>query len=804
MDTFGADLRSAARSLRRTPGFSALAIATIAVSIGLTTALYSLVDAVVFRPLPYVEPHRLVEIWGRDDRRTGMRVPGVVLEALRARATTLHVIGTHDPTAGVLQTAEGLVDIRGETVSATLVEVFGVHPLVGRGFVAEDERQGAAAVMLVSFTFWQRYLAGAADAVGHVVYLDEVPYTVVGVMPPEFATAFLASPPEFWTPYAGNRSRDRERELGYELVARLAPHVTIEQASRQVESIASSLDVEAWRNTGRRIGMTALKDEVVRDSGDALQLLLAAVGVLLAIACANLAQLLLARSDRRVIEFATRKAIGAGSGSVFRLALCESLLLSILGATLGVLLAHQLIPAMSALAPTEIPRLADARLSGRVLAMAIVVTAMTGIAFGLAPALRLARLSVIDAMKPTTATAPAPARVRSALVVVQVACAVTLTVLAGLVVQTFLTLLPASPGFATASRATFVWSLREDSLPVAADRRERVRQWMTRLAATPLVRSVAVASSIPFGDDDARNVPIRRADDSTPIDEDTMRTELRAVSENFLSLLEIPLIQGRQFDAGDTAEAPRVAIVNQRLARRLDSRSGALGQVVRIGSSPASPVYRIVGVAADTRWTGATLEVLNEVYTPFAQDRASFGFLIVESTLDVAALTRSIRSEMSAVLPGASLPAARRAVMLDELLGRSVAGPRFSATLFGAFSAIAFGLSLIGLFGLVMYSVSQRRREFGIRTALGAPPRALVMTAVGGAMLLTSLGISLGLGSSIWLTRFVENQLYAIGPFDGPTFAGAAIAMLTAATIAAYIPARRAVRTDPMTSLRCE
>jgi predicted permease len=800
-----ADIRFAIRTLSRTPWFTALAIVTLAVGIGGTTALFSLVDAVLFRPLPFHEPHRLVEIWGRDDRRTGMRVPGPILEALRERSKTLHAIGTHDPSGGVLRTAEGPIDIRGEAVSANFLDVFGVRPLAGRGFVPDDERAGAPAVMLVSFAFWQQHLGGNSEAVGRTVYLDTVPYTVVGIMPPEFATRFDTGRPEFWTPYAGNRSRERERELGYELVARLAPGVSVEQSLREVEAIALGVEVQGWRDTGRRIGMVALKDEVVGDRAYALKLLLAAVVVVLAIACANLAQLLLARSDSRITEFATRKAIGAGAASLFRLALCESLLLSIAGGLGGVVLAYWILPAMLALAPGEIPRLAEATLDGRVLAMAVAISVMTGCAFGFAPALRLSRLSVVQAMKPTMRGAPRErARFRSALVVIQVASAVTLFILAGLVVQTFLTLLPSSPGFATQSRAAFVWSIRENLFPDAADRRRRVNELMQRLEAGPGVDSVGVASSIPFGDDDPRNVPIRRPDDVDPVDEATLRTELRAVSSNFLQLMQIPLIRGRPFDATDAAEAPRVAIVNQTLARRLAPSGTVLGQSIRMGSSTTAPLYQIVGVVADTRWIGTSLDVSNEVYTPFAQDRASFGFLVVHSQLDTMTLTKAIRAEIHAVMPDVALPAERRAITLDELIGRSVAAPRFSATLAGAFSVMAFVLAVIGLFGLVMYSMSQRRQELGIRAALGARPGELIVTSMRSAIALTGIGIIVGLAVGAYLTRFVESQLYAIEPLDVPTFVGAAFVMLSAAALAAYVPAWRAVRSDPMASLRYE
>jgi putative ABC transport system permease protein len=804
MPGFIADIRFAARALTRSPWFIVLAVVTLAVGIGGTTALFSLVDAVLLRPLPFTEPQRLVEIWGRDDRRTGMRVPGPILEALRARSKTLQVIGTHDPTAGVMNTADGAVEVRGETVSANFVDVFGVPPALGRGFVPDDERAGASAVMLVSFSFWQQHLGADPEAVGRVVSLDAVPYTVVGIMPREFRTAFL-NPAEFWTPYSSNRSRARERELGFELVARLSRSVTIDEARREVEAVGSSVHVDGWLEAGRRIGLVPLKEEVVGNRAYALTLLMAAVAVVLAIACANLAQLLLARSDHRITEFATRKAIGASSVQLFRLALFESLLLSIAGGTAGIGVAQWLVPVVRALAPSEIPRLAEASVDGRVMAVAFVLSILTGCVFGLAPALRLSRLSLMQAMKPATGpTSRHRARFRSALVVAQVAAAVTLVVLAGLVVQTFLTLLPSSPGFATESRAAFVWSVRENQFPDAADRRRRINELMQRLEAVPGVLSVAVASGIPFGDDDPDNAPVLAPDDPGPVDDATLRTDVRAVSSNFFELLQIPLLHGRPFTQSDRAETPRVAIVNLTLARRLAPSGSVVGQAVRIGGSARAPLYQIVGVVADTRWWGTTLAPLNETYTPLAQHRASFGFVILKSQLDIATLTKATKNAFNSAMPGAALPAARRAIPLDEMVGRSIAGQRFNATLVGSFSATAMILAVTGLFGLVAYSVSERRQEFGIRIALGAHPTDLIVRSMRSAMVLTTIGIVVGLLAGAYLTRFIESQLYAIDPLDLPTFAGAAILMILVAGSAAYCPARRAAHTDPMKALRYE
>jgi putative ABC transport system permease protein len=797
------DLRFAYRALTKSPWFTLLAVLTLAIGIGGTTVLFSLVNAVLLNPLPFKEPHRLVEIWGRTDQRTGMRVPGAMLEALRARSKTLAAIGTHDPSGGVLNSGGAAIDIRGETVSANFTEVFGVPPLAGRGFVPDDERAGAPAVMLVSFAFWQQYLGADRHAVGRTVLIDGVPYTVVGIMPPDFRTTFGSFPPVFWTPYAGSRSRERERELGYEIVARLAAGVTIDQSRSELEAIAAAVQVEGWQAAGRRLGLVSLRDEVVGDRAYALELMMYAAVLVLAVACANLAQLLLVRSDRRTAEFATRKAIGASVPQLFRLALCESLLLSALGGAAGVAAAHWLVPVVVALAPLEIPRLIDASIDTRVLVMAVATSVLTGCLFGFAPALRLSRLSVTQAMKPATVvTSKHRARFRSALVVVQVAVAVMLLAVGSLVVRTFFTLLPASPGFATASRSAFVWSFIGRQFPDAADRRQRVGDWMERLGAVPGVTAVAVGSGIPFGDDEPRNVPLRQADDVRPVSQTTTRTDFRAVSPNFFQLLDIPVLTGRSFTAGDGSNAPRIGLVNKTLADRLAPSGSVVGQSIRLGSTPTSPVYEIVGVVGNTRWWGTSLAPLNEVYIPLAQDSAQFGFVIVQSGLDTVALTNAIRTTFAAAAPGAALPADRRATPLDELIRRSVAGPRFSATLMASSSITVWVLAVIGLFGLVAYSVSYRHREFGIRTALGAKPADLIVASIRSASLLTVAGVACGLGAAFYLTRVIQSQLYGVTQVDWTTFAFAAMVMIVTGGVAAYVPARRAVRVDPMVGLR--
>ncbi|MGH9162181.1 MAG: ABC transporter permease, partial [Vicinamibacteraceae bacterium] len=344
------DIRFACRTLSRSPWFAALAVVTLALGIGGTTALFSLVDAVLLRALPYGDADRLVAVWAQDKERSGRRVPIPLVEVLRERAATLDAITSTNIMGGTFRTPDGDVEVRGDHVFSSFLEVMRTPPLAGRAFLPHGERPGAAPVMIISHSFWQQRLGGDPEVLGRTLYFHEgprdatsIPYTVVGIMPASFRT-YWGSERDYWTPYSSEHMRALEQEIGHELVARLSPGVTIDEARREVRAIGESVDVEGWRESGRSLGLRPLKDEIVGDSAYALQLLLAAVAVVLAIACANLAQLLLARSDRRVGEFATRKAIGAPTWQLFRLALVESLLLSVAGGVAGIALAYGLLP----------------------------------------------------------------------------------------------------------------------------------------------------------------------------------------------------------------------------------------------------------------------------------------------------------------------------------------------------------------------------------------------------------------------------------------------------------------------------
>jgi putative ABC transport system permease protein len=802
------ELRYAVRSLIKAPGFTTVAVLTLALGIGANTTLFSMLDAVLLKPLPFQEPDRVVEISGRDSERSGRRVPEAIVEAIRAKSATIEAIAIHGPDGGALRTTEGPVRIFGRHVSANYLNVLGVQPFIGRGFLPQEGEPAAPAVAVVSERFWQTRLAGDQQAVGRPIYINDIPHTVVGVMPSEFATSFQRGGDEFWTPYIREKIRAFEREEGHELIARLSPGVTIDEARRELQAIATSVDVPDpdWR--GQYVDLVSKKKEMIGDSARALQLLLIAVAVVLMIACANLALLSLARADRRAAEFATRKAIGAPTSQLFRLALTESVLISAVGAIAGIVLSHWLLPAMLAFAPAELPRISKSAIDRRVLGIALALGVATACAFGAAPALRLSRLSVVETMKGLRGTPSArSARFRAALVTGQVAASVALLVLAGLIGRTFLTLLPSNPGFESTGRTIFLLSLPAEQFSRPADRWRALDELRQRLEATPGIAEAGFGLNVPFGGDDGFRF-VRDFQQADPTDQ--LYVDVRSVSTNFFRLFNMPLRRGRHFTAGDRPESePRVAIVNETLARRLARGGDVLGRRVQIGGTrtqpaPNAPLYEIVGVVADARSSGATAEIWDEIYVPLVQSTPSYGYVVVRSELDSGTLDRVLRKEIRALFPQWIDNPLLRATSMEELVDQPLSAPRFSATLITAFSANALLLTAIGVFGLVAYSVSQRRPELGIRAALGARSRDLLVLTMRSAVISTAVGVAIGLAGAAYLTQFIESQLYGIEPGDASTFIASAVMMLAIASMAAYIPSRRAARVDPLIALRYE
>ena len=795
---FGAianDFVVSVRSLRNTPWFFAVAVLTLALGIGANATLFSMLDAVLLHPLPYRDSNRIVEVWGANLERSGMRVPGDLVEALRERSRTLEAIALHGPDVGELVTGDGPVRITGRHVSANYFDVLGVSPAFGRNFVSGEDAPDAPAVMIVSHAFWQRQLGSDVQVLNSVMDFSGRPMNVVGVMPPEFSTSFALRRDDYWTPSSSEDVRLFEAEIGYEVTARLAPDVTLEEARQEFELIRAGLALEQW-DAGVRLDLVRRIDEVVGDSAAGLELLALAVAIVLGIACANLALLSVVRSYRRSGEFATRKAIGASQFQLIRLVMIESVVIAGTGALGGVVLSQWLRPVLVSLAPAQIPRIADSVIDFRVFCFATGLALVTAIAFGIGPALRLSRVAPVSVMRQAHGRATAKgALLRNALIVFQLSASVGLLVLAGLTGRTFITLLPSDPGFDAQSLSVFLVSmLPVDLFDGPEERLAATEDAINRLRAQPGILDVGIGTNVPFvGDDGFR--PVRDAD-SVNSDAEFL-ADIRSVSTNYLEILGMSVSRGRAFTADDRGGNVRVAMVNQTLAGRLASDGNAIGHTIEVRDT----LYEIVGVVADSRSSARTTDIWNEVYLPYLQTSSLQFYLIIQSPLQSAAVDEIVREELRAVTPRLPDDPNQRAAGMQDVLSSSLAAPRFIATLIGAFSGNALLLAAMGVFGVVGYSVSERRTELGIRSALGASPQRLLLTTMGGMLRLIALGVGGGVVVAAYLTRFVEDQLYGVERLDMPTFLVAVAVMAGVAALAAYIPARRATHVGPTTAI---
>lgn len=785
------DLRLAFRSLPRTPGFAVTSILFLTFGLGLNTALFSMVDAVLLRGLPLGDPSHLVEVFGVDSGGGSRRVAPAMLEAVTARSTSISALTIHGPVGATLRSEEGPIDVRGDHTSSTFEQVYGVPAFLGRTFRAGEDAPGAAPVVVVSHAFWKRFLNGDSVAIGKSIVLDSTAYTVIGVMPPSFQTNFRADPEFYWTPQINAQTLAFESEEGYEIVARLKPHVDLATFRREITTIAAGAGVPGWSAKERRLETRSLQNEVVGASARVVVLAFGAVALILVITCANIALLSLSRSDARIGEFATRKALGGSNVAIMRLAFAESLVLAIIGGILGSVAAYVLLPSMISLAPAMIPRLADATIDVRVLGAAFGLVLISACGAGMVPALRLARLSPSSVIGGSSARVSSRSGFRSALVVAQIAGAIVLCVLAGLVTRTLQTLASADIGFEARGANVFLVYASPRVYPDAAERSARINQVVERLSNTAGIDAVTIADNPPFTSNDATS--------SVALNGATSTAERVTVMPNYFDVMRVPVVAGRTFANERPADA-RVAVVSKALARKIGGEANLIGQRVRVGNRGIE--YEVIGIAADVRTNGTTAEAAPVFYASFRQVPSPIVTFVTRSSLPARDVEQLVRKEIRAafpVLPLALVPFAHR---LDDLVRRSMAAPRFLATFANILSAAALALSATGVFGLVAYSVSRRRRELGIRAALGAQPWDLAAGPVRQVLALSTAGIVIGVACALYLSRFVESQLYGISRFDVTVFSGAAIVLLITTGIAAAIPSRRAARMDPASVLR--
>ena len=791
------DLRYALRWLRANPGFTSAALLVLALGIGAATATFTIVYSVIVRPLPFAAPDRIIRIWsspqGRDLPFFSVSAPDAL--DWRTRATTLAVVAPYERQVAFTVTGGAEPEeVLGANVSRELFELLGVAPARGRWFSADEDQAGSAArVAVISHGLWQRRFGGRADIVGHTLRLDENTWTVIGVMPAEFAIP--NNPAEVWLPLRLVADPAKRDARYLRVLARLRDGVAVEQADRELAGIAAALAREypAFNRTWTTTVRPLLETVVSADFRRALIVVAVAVSLVLLIACANVASLLLARAASRTREIAVRTALGAGRSALVRQMLVESLVLATLGGALGVLLAMWGLDALAALAITTIPRADEIAVRPVVLLFACGVTTLTAIVFGVVPALGASRgrLDALRVREP--GDAHGASRARDLLVVGEVALAMVLLVGAGLMTRSFVRLQQRDLGFrperllvlqvspARGSSSTFFY----DAL-------------MTRLAALPGVESVAAGNSLPFAGPNGANTFRLQGQTFEPgLAPDA---DLRAITPGYFRTLGIPVIRGREFTSQDNTGAP-VVIVNAAIARRFFRNGDPIGQQLQVGGEPFAT---IVGVAGDARYReldDPSNELRPMIYFPAAATPSMALTVALRTSVPPATLQASVGSTVASVTRDRPIT---RLESMEEILATSRGPQRFNTTVIGAFAWIAIVLAAAGLWALIAHAVARRTHELGVRIALGAQPREVLrMVAVRG-VLLASVGIVLGLLAATALTGGLQRVLFDTPASDPVTFAGVAALFLVVSIAASVLPARRALRIDPVEALRSE
>lgn len=802
------DLRHAARVMTQSPGFSLAAILTLALGIGAATAIFSMVDAVLLRPLPFTEQDRLVTVWGEVRARNQAHVEVSLqdyegwkegsrvfsdLALLAATDSDLALTGGDQP-----------LHVRGRLVSANFFDVLGVRPALGRGFRPEEDRPESQKVVVVSHGFWQRQLEGDAGGLGKTVSLDGEPHLVVGVMAPGFR---FPKDVDLWVPAGPLGSVPELKRLRvFEAIGRLKPGVSLEQAQTDMTALSVRLEeVHPQTNQGYRASLQPLVDEILGDTGPALMLLLAAVALVLLIACANVAGLLLARAAARQKETAVRIALGAGRPRLVRQLLTESVLLAGLAAAVGLLLAWLGLRLVTAVGPADIPRLDEVGIDGRVLAFTLLVSLVTAVLFGLAPALQAARPDLTSSLKEggKSSASLGSRRLRSLLVVAEVALALVLLVGAGLVIRSFLHLQRTDLGFQPESLLTMRITLYGEKRPEPHQWAAFYRDVAQRVEALPEVERASVVLLRPLSGPIGWDYDFQ-VEGQTPDEQKTNPTSNHErVSPGYFRTLGIPLVAGRDFTWSDGAETPKVAIVNQSMARRFWPGQDPLGKRLRFGRPGSEgPWLTVVGIAGDVRYRELQ-SIKPDIYVPFLQDPHWAMDLVVRTGSDPLAAASAVTAAVQEV--DRDQPVSGITTM-ERALSDTVARPRLRSFILGVFAALALLLAAVGLYGIIAQSVAQRRQEIGIRIALGAgrPEVLRLVLRQGLGLTLAGLAAGLALAAAVGATGWLSTLLYGVEAMDLVTFAAVPFVLLAVAVAASLLPALRATRVDPLTVLRAE
>ncbi len=805
------DLKFALRILRNNPGFTAVAVLTLALGIGANTAIFSVVNTVLLKPLPYPEASRLLNI-GQIDRQTGqygVSISYTKFRQIQEQSRTLETVAAFYGQNFALTTerdAEALPAVR---ASWNFFQVLGLAPAEGRFFLAEEGQPGGANVAVISDAFWHRHFGGVTSALGSAVVLDGTSFTVVGILPPSFRFPLQFPEPDVWLAREFEASFLRPEQIhsgaGYlTVIAKMRPGETL----ARVQAELATIDARYRQQFGSyvdgknfEVSVASLRDSLVSTLRPSLIVLLAAVGFVLLIACANVANLLLARATARGREIAVRKALGATHSQLVKQLLCESLLLSFLGGAVGVFLAELLMPVLRAVSPGAVPRLAEADIDGRVLLFSLALCVVTGILFGIVPSLRVAGTNLQSALQEGSrgsSEGGTRGRFRSVLVVGEVAVALILLTGAGLLIESFGRLVQVNPGFSPHGLMTFPIALPPGRYAQPHRQVEFYRQLLEKVRAVPGVESAGLTSYLPLS---GAIRMIFACPEGTPcqgIGRDPV-IAMRHASPGYFETSRTPLLRGRTFSERDVAGGLLVAIVNDTAARHFWPGQDPIGK--HIANSRDRIPREVVGVVGDLKFRSLDSANSEELYLPETQLPWPEMTLLVRSQGDTQPLVSAVRAKIAELDP--TLPVSG-ILSMESVIATSVAQPRLIVQFVGVFAGFALLLSAIGIYGVMAYSVAQRRQEISIRAALGAKPADILRLVIGQGMRLSLAGVAVGFLASLLLTRLLTSLLFGVRPLNAGVFSMAAAVLLLAALAACYVPARRATRVDPIAVLRSE
>jgi len=804
LDIVFQDIRYGARMLRKNPGFTAVAILTLALGIGANTAIFSVVSAVLLRPLPYANPQQLI-VLRETTQSVGPHSPSYpdFLDWRKQSRTFSQMAAINNREFNLSGVAQP-ENISGYAVSANCLSMLGVRPFLGRDFLPSEDAPGSAPVVLLSYALWQSHLGADPSPVGKNITLDGRSFTIIGVLPPNIRllekTDILA-PIGVW---AGDMT-DRGDRGDMDAVGRLVSGASISQAQAEMDTIAANLRKEyPATNSGVGISMASLRDELVGDSRPPILVLFGAVVFVLLIACVNVANLFLVRGAARAREIAVRQACGASRQRLVRQMLTESFLLAFLGGGLGILVGALGIEGLRQLISAEMLQGAIIGMDRSVLLFSGAMVVFVAIAFGLVPAWQASQPHVQETLKDGGRSSTASAaqhRLRGLLVMAETALALVLLVGAGLMMKSMYRLLQVDPGFRPERVLTMEINLRTAQYSKPEASRNFWRQVLDKVRDLPGVDAAALGTVLPLsGDHNRADITIEAL--PTPDPGKFPHPDFHMVSPSYIDALSIPLLRGRNFTDADTDTAPQVALINATMARRFWPNEDATGKRFHWGHPGSKePWIEIIGVVGDTKLYGLANPSRLELYMPLQQSRSSDMFLVLRSAIDPASLTPAVRDAVASIDKDQPVFSVNT---MKQLVDASVATRHITLVLLGLFSGLALLLAAIGIYGVISYSVQQRTHEIGIRMALGAQRRDVLRLVVGQGVRLAALGIAIGIAAAFGLTRLMASLLFGVGAYDPVAFMAAALLLLLVAIAACYIPARRAIAVDPMVALRYE